>query len=182
MSILFPFDDLLDTSRIHQWFEEILWPQGPVCPKCGGRDDLRIHSHRHAPILDWRCPKCRRIFNLFTGTIFQGTRHSLPRLFAIIRGIAQGVSTNQLHKELGCAYPRLLNLRHKIQGWVAQAVMKDPAVKSQVTEADEMYQNAGEKRKKARGPRRSPAPARQQAAGPRLLGNRPRARGRSGRT
>jgi transposase-like protein len=182
MSILFPFDDLLDAGRIHRWFEEILWPQGPVCPKCGGRDDLRVHSRRRAPILDWRCPKCGRIFNLFTGTIFQGTRHSLPRLFAIVRGIAQGVSTNQLHKELGCAYPRLLNLRHKIQDWVAQAVMKDRAIESQVTEADEMYQNAGEKRKKARRSGRSAAPARQQTAGPRHMGKRPRAGGGRGRT
>ena len=182
MSILFPIDEVLDEIKIYEWFEKILWSKGPICPRCGRQNDLRIHAHRRTPILDWRCFKCKRIFNLFTGTVFQGTRYSLPRLFMILRGIAQGVSTNQLHKELGCAYDKLLNKRHKIQGWVHQAVMKAPARESLVTEADEMYQNAGEKRKKAHGPVGSPAPARQQAARPRHLGNRSRASGRSGRS
>ena len=171
MSILFPFDNLLDLTRIYSWFETIMWPEGPVCPRCGCRDNLHVHAHDRTPMVDWRCRACKRVFNLFAGTVFETTHHKLPRLFAIVRGIAQGVSTNQLSKELGCSYGALLNLRHKIQGWVAQAVMKDPAIKSQVTEADEMYQNAGEKRKKARGPRRSAAKARQQTARPRHLGN-----------
>jgi transposase-like protein len=160
MSILFPFDKLLDEVKIYQWFEKLLWPEGPTCPHCKGREDLRVHSHRREPMLDWRCRRCKRVFNLFTGTVFRGTHHSLTTLFAIVRGLAQGVSTQQLHKEVGVKYEHLLNLRHKIQDWVMKTVMRDPVVKSQVTEADEMYQNAGEKRKKARRPRRSAASAR----------------------
>jgi hypothetical protein len=50
------------------------------------------------------------------------------------------------------------------------------------TEADEMYQNAGEKRRPAHRPRRPAATASQPGQGPRHLGNRPAAGPRGGRT
>lgn len=182
MSLLFPFDALLDEAKIYEWFAAILWPAGPVCPRCGRRDDLHVHAQDRAPLVDWRCRQCKRVFNLFTGTVFQGTHHRMSRLFAIVRGVAQGVSTNQLHKEVGCNYRVLLDLRHKIQAWVTHVITQDPKIKSQVAEADEMYQNAGEKREKARGPGRSPATSRKQTEGTRDMGQRSSARGRSGRS
>ena len=104
MSLIFPFTDLLDPDNIYAWFEEILRPGGAVCPRCGRRDELHVHARRRPPMADWPCRACGRVFNLFTGTVFQGTHHSLPRLFSIVRAIAQGVSTNQLSRESGWAY------------------------------------------------------------------------------
>jgi transposase-like protein len=147
MSIIFPIDDLLDPVACYRWFEAILWPQGPCCPQCGARDRLLVQSARRAPLLLYECQHCGRIFNLFTHTVFEGTHYSLTQRLAIVRGVAQGVSTNQLCRELGCGYKHLLELRHKLQDWLSSVLLKEgPPRAEEVVEVDEMYQNAGEKR------------------------------------
>lgn len=181
MPFSFPFSDLLDAEKVYAWFAQIFWPHGTVCPRCGERNKLHVHSRRRAPLLDWHCQNCGRIFNVFTHTVFKGTHHDLLRLFAIVRGVAQGTPTNQLCSELGCAYKELLGLRHKLQGFISEVTSKEPPLQG-VVEIDEMYQNAGEKRRGAPRPERSAATAREQTARPRLVGNRSSTGGRSGRS
>lgn len=181
MSIIFPFTDLLDPAACYRWFESILWPQGRRCPRCHARDRLTIQTTHRAPLRDYQCQHCGHVFNLLTGTVFSGTHRTIPQLYAIVRGIAQGVSTNQLRRELDCSYKPLLELRHKLQGWIAGVLANSPPVAGRVTEVDEMYQNAGEKRRQARRSQRSATAAGQPAARPRQLGQRPPAGGRGGR-
>jgi transposase-like protein len=181
MSIIFPFTNLLDPQACYRWFETILWPAGRVCPRCGARERLTIQTTHRAPLLDYQCQDCGHVFNLFTGTVFTGTHHSCSELYALVRGIAQGVTTQQLSQELGCSYAPLLALRHKLQGWIAAVLASSPPVAGSVTEVDELYQNAGEKRSQAQRPGRSAPAASQPAARPRLVGQRPRAGGRRGR-
>lgn len=181
MSIIFPFTDWLNPAACHRWLESILWPQGRVCPRCGAHDRLTVQTTHRAPLLDYQCQHCGRVFNLFTGTVFAGTHHSCPELCAIVRGVAQGESTNQLAQELGCSYKPLLELRHKLQAWIAGVQAEGPPVAGAVAEVDEMYQNAGEKRRPPHPAGGSAAAAGQQSARPRHVGQRPRAGGRGGR-
>ena len=155
MSILFPLTEVLDPEVCYRWFESMLWPAGRVCPRCGARDRLIVQDRDKAPLVDYECQHCRCVFNLFSGTVFRQTHRSLPELYAVVRGIAQGVSTNQLCRELGCDYKALLNFRHKIQAWIAAAKQACPPLAGDVAEADEMYQNAGEKRCPPPRPQRS---------------------------
>jgi len=181
MSIVFPLTDVLTPETCYHWFEAILWPEGRVCPRCGARDRLIIQTSYRAPRLDYQCQHCAKVFNLFSGTVFSGTQHSLPELYAIVRGVTQGVSTLQLTRELGCSYQPLLDFRHKLQGWIAEVVGAGGPVAGPVCEVDEMYQNAGEKRCQAQRSQRSAAAAGQPDPRPRHLGQRPRAGGRGGR-
>ena len=126
MSILFPLTEVLDPKACYHWFESILWPEGRVCPRCGAQDRLIVQDRDKAPLVDYECQRCRSVFNLFTGTVFRQTHRSFPALYAIVRGFAQGVSTNQLCRELGCEYKAPLNFRHKIQDWMATAMRAGP--------------------------------------------------------
>jgi transposase-like protein len=180
MSIIFPLTDVLDPVACYRWFESMLWPEGRVCPRCGKRDRLIIQTTYRAPLLDYQCQHCAKVFNLFSGTVFSRTHHSLPELYAIVRGVAQGVSTRQLSRELGCSYQALLDFRHKLQGWIAAVVDASPPVAGAVCEVDEMYQNAGEKRHPPHRSGRPAAAAGQPSARPRHLGQRPGAGGRGG--
>ena len=62
----------------------------------------------------------------------------------ILRGFAQGVSTARLARELGCDRMELLKFRHKLQGRAFLGRDLEP-LGDRVVEADEAYQNAGEK-------------------------------------
>jgi transposase-like protein len=165
----FPIAELLDEDTCYAKLLHWLHPDGLACPRCGAREGLGVHRRHRAPILDYRCQACHRIFNAFTGTDLQGSRRSVVALMLILRGFAQGVPTAQLARELGCDRKELLRLRHRLQhnAWRyrVQARLDDP-----VAEADEMYQNAGEKRCAAPRPRGPAAAAGEQGPRPRHLG------------
>jgi transposase len=117
-----------------------LHPDGLDCPNCKTEDHLRVHHRHRAPVLDYRCTARGRVFNDFTGTALAGT-HRLPaEVMLILRGFAQGVPTAQL----GCDRKHLLELRRVMQGNAERWLDRNP-LGDDVVEADEMYQNAGEK-------------------------------------
>jgi len=142
----FPIIDLMDQEGCRQKLFDLLHPEGFACPRCGARDGLNVHRRRaDSPVVDHRCKGCRRVFNMFTGTPWQGTHLSPAQILLILRGIAQGEPTARLARELGISRQHLLRLRHAIQARALAAADRAPLPDDR-TEADEMYQNAGEKK------------------------------------
>jgi hypothetical protein len=169
-----PIIDLMDEEACYS--ELVLWlhPDGLACPRCHRADRLRVHRSHRAPVRDDRCGHCQRVFNAFTGTILHGTRRRPPDLALLVRGFAQGVPTARLSRELDCDRAELLKFRHRFQ---------DPAYRNRdimlledrVLEADETYQNAGDKRRAASRSGRPAATPGQRAARARNTGERPSA-------
>ncbi len=140
----FPLTDLMDQDACYALIVQAIHPDGLACPRCGG-DRFGVHRRHRAPILDYRCRDCRRVFNAFTGTALHKTSRSPAALVLILRGVAQGVSTARLARELECDRMKLLQLRHKLQEH-AQAGLDPSPLADATVEADECYVNAGEKR------------------------------------
>lgn len=140
----FPIIDLLDEGACYTQLVAWLHPEGLTCPDCHCADHLLIHRRSREPVIDYRCGHCGRVFNAFTGTALQGIHYRCHMIVLILRGIAQGVPTAQLARELNCDRGNLLAWRHWLQelafGFRQRMPLDDPVV-----EADEMYQNAGEK-------------------------------------
>jgi transposase-like protein len=154
----FPIIDLMDQQACYQKLLDLLHADGLTCPRCGG---ARLTVHRHhkdSPVVDHRCKGCRRVFNLFTATPWQGTHRTPAEILLILRGFAPGVTTARLARELGASRPHLLDLRHEVQARAAAASDRSP-LPDDFVEADEMYQNAGEKRCAAPRPTRPAAAA-----------------------
>ncbi len=176
----FPLSELMDEDACYAKLLAWLHPDGLACPRCGARDGLGVHRRHRDPVLDYRCTSCKRVFNAFTGTLLQGTQRRPVPLVLIVRGIAQGVPTAQLARELGCDRSELLGFRHRLQEAAWRGLDRTP-LGDATTEADEAFQNAGEKRRAAHRPRRPAASTRQQGPGARHLGQRPAADLRRGR-
>jgi transposase-like protein len=156
--MLFPIDHLMDEDACYQQLLDWLHPDGLGCPGCGGTN-AGIHRFYREPVLDYRCKDCGKVYNIFTGTDFCGTRRRPSELVLILRGIANGEPTAKLARELKCSRPHLLELRHKLQANLAARCDRTP-LPDPVVEADEMYQNAGEKRRAASRPEGPAAAAR----------------------
>ena len=174
--------DSRDEDACSSKLVELLHPDGLACPRCSERQRLGIHRCHRVPLVDFQCGRCGRVFNAFTGTSLQGTHRRPAQLLMLLRGVAQGTPTAPMARELGCDRKELLALRHRLQGRARIDLDRNP-LDADVVEADEMDQNAGEKRDRARRPRRPAAAACQQPEGPRHLRDRPtaaRRRGRSG--
>jgi transposase-like protein len=140
----FPIQAFMDEDACFRFLLDLFHPEGLRCPRCQAQDGFTIHRYVREPVLDYRCTACGRVFNAWTGTAFQGTHYRPSTLILIIRGFAQGVSTAQLARELGCSRRNLLKLRHNYQTMSKSGLDREP-LKDREVEADEMYQNAGEK-------------------------------------
>src|SRR5512142_2434181 len=103
----FPILDLMDQEGCCQKLFDLLHPDGFACPRCAARDGLDVHRRRpDSPVVDYRCTGCRRVFNMFTGTLWQGTHLSPGQILLILRGIAQGVPAAKLAREVGIRWPK----------------------------------------------------------------------------
>lgn len=176
----FPILDLMDADACYQFLVDTLHPDGLRCPTCQRAEGLSIHDRHRPPVFDYRCRGCRAVFNAYTGTPLQKTHRSPVQLVLILRGIWQAAPTARLARELGCDRKQLLKLRHKLQGLAEQAATRVGPVPGGVVEADEMFQNAGEKRRPAPRTGRPAAASGEQAPRARHLRQRPPAGGRGG--
>ena len=94
----FPIIDLMDRDACYQKLLELRHPQGLACPRCAAGDGLHAHRRRpDSPVVDYRCKGCRRVFNVFTGTPWQGTHFSPATILSILRCIGPG----DAHREAG---------------------------------------------------------------------------------
>ena len=176
----FPTTDLMDEHACYAKRVAWLHPDGFACPRCHQGDRMAVHRRRRPPVLDYRCGHCGRVFNAFTDTALHGVKRRPAELVLIVRGFAQGVSTAQLARELGCDRSELLNLRHRLQGLASRDRDRMP-LDDKVLEADEADPNAGETRRPAPRPRGPAAAAGGQGPRPRHLGERPAPGVRGGR-
>jgi transposase-like protein len=140
----FPIDELLDEVECAKWLEKHLHPAGLKCPRCG-EIEKRI-AQRNGYWTAYRCKSCDRYFSLLTQTVFEKTRQPPSKILMILRGIAKGEPTARLSRELGIGRPRLHKLRKQVQQRLSASRPKTPLT-DRVLEADELYQNAGEKKR-----------------------------------
>ncbi len=117
----FPIQGLMDEQACYDYLLAGLHPDGLHCPQGHALPaDQAPHDRRRAPILDYRCATCGAVFNIFTGSVWSGTRYSCATIVLILRGIAQGVPTEHLARELGIDRKHLLEQRHEIQRLLRQ--------------------------------------------------------------
>jgi hypothetical protein len=75
----FPIDDLLSNQECCRYLREQLHPDGLSCPNGHELpDDRSPHDRKQAPILNYRCPECGRVFNILTDTVWEKTQQRHP--------------------------------------------------------------------------------------------------------
>ena len=145
----FPIDELLDEHASLQWLERYLHPAGLKCPRCGSLE--RRAARRRGVMTAYRCTACDCYHSILTGTVFEKTRQPPSKLVLFLRGIAKGESTARLARELSIGRARLHQLGKRVQANLAQTLPVGQLAEK-VFEADELYQNAGEKSDPHRDP------------------------------
>ena len=158
----FPIDELFDEAASTAWLERHLHPNGLGCPRCGSTD--RRVARRGGPFLGYRCRDCDRYHTILSGTIFEKTRQPPAKLVLMLRGIAKGESTARLARELAVSRKQMHTIRHRVQENLYQTLPTEVREDEVEFEADELYQNSGEKKRATPRPRRSAQTTGQQSA------------------
>jgi transposase-like protein len=94
-----------DEAEAYKWVEAQLWPDGPICPRCGQvKDRITKLQGKSTRIGVYKCKDCRKPFTVKVGTIFEDS-HIPMRLWlqaiALLTASKKGISSNQLHRMLG---------------------------------------------------------------------------------
>ena len=139
----FPISDLLDSDLSLAWLERHLHREGLHCAHCGSGQRRIARQNKHYP--SYRCLDCDGYYSLFTDTIFEKTRQSPSTLVLVLRGIAQGETTNRLSRELLMSYQQVLTLRQRIQQNLYKKLPTTILENEREVEVDELFQNAKKK-------------------------------------
>jgi len=100
------------------YVEARLWPNGPVCPHCGGADRIgRLQGKTTRPGL-YKCYACKKPFTVRIGTIFEDSHLPLHLWLQVIHLFCcskKGIATRQIQRMLNCSMKTAWFLGHRIR-------------------------------------------------------------------
>jgi transposase-like protein len=122
------------------WVEARVWPNGPVCPHCGGVDRIgKMKGKATRPGL-WKCYQCRKQFTVKVGTVFEDS-HVPMRLWLqavyLLCSSKKGISSQQLHRTLGVTLKTAWFMSHRIREAMRVVGMEPMGGAGEIVEVDE---------------------------------------------
>lgn len=147
-----------DAARSH--LESLLWPNGPVCPRCGVVGDriTKLQGKSTRPGV-YNCKDCRKPFSVTVGTVMERSHIPLSKWVLAAQLMAsskKGFSANELHRLIGTNYETAWFLFHRLREAAAEPTPGPLGGANKVVEADETYIGGkeGNKHKSKREPGR----------------------------
>ena len=132
-----------DEYSAREFFENLVWPDGRHCPRCGS---VRTHECSHAKC-PYRCTDCRAYFSAKAGTVIEGSKLSFRKwVFAIYLECTslKGVSSMKLHRDIGVTQSTAWFMLHRIREvWATDKAERFEGP----VEVDETYFGGREKNK-----------------------------------
>ncbi len=106
-----------DSETARHYLQSRIWPNGPVCPYCGGKDRVaeRASERRRG---FYRCAACRKDFSCLKGTIFEASKMPLDKWIHgmyLLLTARKGISSLQLSKELSISQTAAWFLLHRLR-------------------------------------------------------------------
>jgi transposase-like protein len=142
-----------DEAKAFEHVEAVLWPNGPVCPKCGSVDrHYKLVGVRTKPSKKnpngierhglYKCSACRSQFTVRMGSIFEESHLPLTKWLQAIHLMCaskKGISAHQMHRILECTYEAAWFLCHRIRFAMANGDLSPMGGSGKTVEADETY-------------------------------------------
>lgn len=128
-----------DEEAAYAHLESRLWPEGPICPHCGGVERISKMQGKSTRVGVYKCYQCRKQFSVKVGTVFEASHvplHIWLQAVALLTASKKGISSNQLHRTLGVTLKTAWFMSHRIREAMRDGVL---APLSGVVEADETY-------------------------------------------
>jgi transposase-like protein len=102
-----------DEETCVQFVASLRWADGPVCPRCGGKEHSYLTTRRL-----WKCKACKKQFSVKVGTIFEDSPIPLDKWLCSIWLIANsknGVSSYELGRSVGISQKSAWFVLHRIR-------------------------------------------------------------------
>lgn len=141
-------NSVLDAAHFHDeeaayaYLEARIWPNGPVCPHCGGVERIGKLKGKSTRFGVYKCYQCRKPFRVTVGTVFEAS-HIPVRLWLqavhLMASSKKGFSANQLHRTLGVTLKTAWFIEHRIREAMRSLNLSPMGGEGATVEVDETY-------------------------------------------
>ena len=132
-----------DNDKAREHLESLLWPDGPVCPRCGiGGDRITKLKGKSTRPGVHKCKDCRKPFTVTVGTVMERSKIPLCKWVMAAQLMAsskKGMSALQLKRMLGTNYETAWFLMHRLREAATDPIRGPIGGEGKVIEADESY-------------------------------------------
>jgi len=131
-----------DEAAAYRFVEARIWPEGPVCPHCGGVERIGKMGGKSTRIGTYKCYQCRKPFTVKVGTIFESSHvkmHLWLQAIFLMASSKKGISANQLHRTLGVTLKTAWFMAHRTREAMREGGLGPLGGNGKIVEADETY-------------------------------------------
>lgn len=143
-----------DEKAAYAWVEAQIWPNGPICPHCGGVERISLMKGKSTQIGVYKCYQCRKPFTVKVGTVFEAS-HIPMRIWlqamVLMTSSKKGISSNQLHRVLGVSLKSAWFMSHRIREAMRVVGLGPLGGSGKVVEVDETFYGRVKGEPKRRG-------------------------------
>jgi len=125
--------------------EKAIWPNGPVCPHCGGTErigKIKPNLSKRVRMGLHKCGQCKGQFTVKVGTVFEHGRIPLHKMLQAVYLLCcskKGISAHQLHRVLEVQYKTAWFLAHRIREAMASGALNPFGADGGFVEVDETF-------------------------------------------
>jgi transposase-like protein len=145
-----------DEAAAYAWVEARVWPEGPICPHCGGTERIgKLQGKSTRPGV-YKCYQCRKPFTVKVKTVFEDShvpmRFWLQAMYLLCSS-KKGISSNQLSRTLGVTLKTAWFMSHRIREAMRVVGIEPMGGPSQAVEVDETFigRQEGQPKRRAGG-------------------------------
>jgi transposase-like protein len=136
------------------WVEARVWPNGAVCPHCGGFDRIGKMKGKATRVGLYKCYQCRKQFTVKVGTVFEDSHVPMNlwlQAMYLLCSSKKGISSNQLSRTLGVTLKTAWFMSHRIREAMRVVGVTPMGGAGKIVEADETFIGRidGEKKRRA---------------------------------
>jgi transposase-like protein len=131
-----------DEKAAYKYLEARVWPDGPVCPHCGGVERISAMKGASTRLGSYKCYQCRSKFTVKVRTVFESSHvalHIWLQAVALLTSSKKGMSANQLHRVLGVTLKTAWFMGHRIREAMRDGGLRHLGGAGSIVEADETY-------------------------------------------
>lgn len=131
-----------DKELAREHLESIRWPDGAICPHCGGCERVMKLKGKSTRSGVYKCGDCRKQFTVTVGTVFERSHVPLNKwLMAthLVCSSKKGLSAHQLHRMIGVTYKTAWFMMHRIREAMREPFTEQLGGGGHYVESDETY-------------------------------------------